>query len=178
MDKSFINNHETLGEVSILLTNYNKGAHLEAIFELSKALLQKGAEIVIVDDGSTDRSFERLLEFSAQNPAMYVVNQSNQGSAVSRNRAISLASRDYLVFLDFDDLIFINPLENALMEIKQQKSKMAILNYEIYPEKKQSSMPVVMNKPEMINIQSYREDFFRAMGYWRYVYSRKFITEH
>lgn len=171
-----IQNH--LRDVSVLLTNYNKGEHLNVILELCSKLLSKSAEIVIVDDGSNDGSFQTLFDFSIGKSGIQVVTQVNQGSAVSRNRAVSLASRKFLVFLDFDDLLSINVLEKAIMDLQTFNAPFALLNYEINPGRTSSTMPVKVEKPELLKVAFHRSEFFRSMGYWRYVYSRDFVMEN
>lgn len=178
MNSSNTENQNYLRDVSVLLTNFNKGQHLTVILELCSMLLSKNAEIVIVDDGSNDGSFQTLFDFAIGKPGIQVVTQTNQGSAVSRNRAISLATRKFLVFLDFDDLISISVLEKAVKDLQTFNASFALLNYEINPGKTRSTMPVKVEKPELLNIAFHRSEFFRSMGYWRYVYSRDFVMEN
>lgn len=159
------------------MTNFNKGSHLGTIIELSNELLSRGAELVIVDDGSTDGSFEKLLDFSQGNKAIILVTQTNQGSAVSRNRAIQLATRRFLAFLDFDDFISVTVLEHGLDNLISSDAKIAILNYEIDPGKNRILMPISVNYPEVLRLRDSRNELFRSMGYWRYLYSKEFILD-
>jgi glycosyltransferase involved in cell wall biosynthesis len=177
MSKPSVSKSNSLDDVSVLITNFNKGPHINNIIELSGELLSKGAELIIVDDGSTDGSYEKLLEFFDGKDYVSLVTQSNQGSAVSRNRAIHLANRRLLVFLDFDDLLSITILEESANKLKNSKEKIGILNYETHPGRNRSVMPVLVEQPEVVSLSQHRNEFFRAMGYWRYLYSREFILE-
>ena len=177
MNKSSTSKSNSLEQISILMTNFNKGPHLSTIIELSNELLSRGAELVIVDDGSTDGSFEKLLDFSHGNKAIVLVTQTNQGSAVSRNRAIQLATRRFLAFLDFDDFISVTALEHGLNNLISSETKIAILNYEIDPGKNRILMPISVNYPEVLRLRDNRNEYFRSMGYWRYLYSKEFILD-
>ncbi len=177
MNKSSTLKSNSLEQISILMTNFNKGSHLSTIIELSDELLLRGAELVIVDDGSTDGSYEKLLDFSHRNESVVLVTQTNQGSAISRNRAIQLATRRFLAFLDFDDFISVTVLEHGLSKLLNSEAKIAILNYEIDPGKNRNLMPILVDQPEVIRLENNRNDFFRSMGYWRYLYSKEFILD-
>jgi glycosyltransferase involved in cell wall biosynthesis len=169
---------QSLDSVSILMTNYNKVQFLGQVFTLVKELLTDGAEVVIVDDGSTDGSFEALSEFSKLHPEIIFVSQKNKGSAAARNRAIDLSGRDFIVFLDFDDKIDINVLIGALRVMLIHQPDMGILNYEILPYGGICEMPFLVEEPSIVKSGIVRDSLFKSMGYWRYIYSRTFVLQN
>lgn len=59
-------------------------------------------EIIVVDDGSTDRTLEVIRQFESK--GVSVVTQENQGAAAARNKAFSVSRGDYIQWLDADDL--------------------------------------------------------------------------
>jgi glycosyltransferase involved in cell wall biosynthesis len=71
----------------------------------------KDIEIICINDGSFDYSPEILKKYAKENSNLCVINQSNSGSGVARNKALSLAKGKYISFIDSDDYI-LN--ENAL----------------------------------------------------------------
>lgn len=176
MSNSDLNEFETLGDVSVLMTNFNKKQNLQAILKLSFELLSRDAELVIVDDGSTDGSYEELRTITKGRNGIILVSHPNQGSAFSRNRAISLASRKFVVFLDFDDSLSLDVLEEGIATLRNSTAQMAMLNYEINPGNSRNPMPVNALEPMIIEMHSRRNEIFRSMGYWRYLYRRDFIV--
>jgi len=62
-------------------------------------------EVVAVNDGSRDRSLEILREYESLHPNIVVIDQANQGVSLTRNRAIGIATGEYLVFVDCDDYL-------------------------------------------------------------------------
>lgn len=70
-----------------------------------------GLEIVLVDDGSRDRTRELIAELAAADPRIRAVFQENAGVAAARNRGIGLARGRYILPLDADDLIAPDMLE-------------------------------------------------------------------
>jgi glycosyltransferase involved in cell wall biosynthesis len=89
--------------VSILIPAYNSERWLAET--LSSALDQTWPrkEIIVVDDGSLDRTFEVASSFSAR--GVKVVKQANGGAPAARNAALTLAQGDYIQWLDADDLL-------------------------------------------------------------------------
>lgn len=86
---------------SIIIPLYNKENYIE---NAVKSVLQQDYphfELIIVDDGSTDASLERVNAFDDER--LKVITQQNRGVSAARNRGVSLAYYDYIAFLDADD---------------------------------------------------------------------------
>ena len=87
--------------VSIVIPLYNKGF---IIHKTIKSVLEQtftDFEIVIVNDGSTDSSFEIVSKFSDKR--ILLVQQENKGAAAARNLGIEKATSKLIAFLDADD---------------------------------------------------------------------------
>ncbi len=176
-DNSKVSTH-SLQKFSILLTSYNKLEHFDDIETLSKILIAKGAEIVIVDDGSTDGSFDALQELTQRMPELKIISQPNSGSASARNTVMENATREYFVFLDFDDVLNISVLEQAALILEKVPTNMALLNYKIMPKQTLSIMPLSVQSPTITTVGLIRNELFGSMGYWRYIYSKNFIQSN
>lgn len=109
--------------VSVVITNYNYGQYVQEAIESVKAQTLPPAEIIIVDDGSTDSSaavLDRIGVEAAQQehgPQIRIITQANQGVAAARNRAIGAASADFIVCLDADDALdprYVDVCQRAL----------------------------------------------------------------
>jgi glycosyltransferase involved in cell wall biosynthesis len=87
--------------VSIVVTTYNQGRFIEET--ILSALNQQyvDREIVVVDDGSSDDTPERLHKFRDQ---IVYIRQENRGVAESRNTGVRVARGKLIAFLDGDDL--------------------------------------------------------------------------
>ena len=100
---------------SIIVPLYNSeqfiGRCLSSVFNQSF----KDYEIILVDDGSTDDTKQRLLElFAREHFTEYLYHyQENQGAGCARNSGIALAKGDYIVFVDSDDYLDAVFLEMA-----------------------------------------------------------------
>ncbi len=87
---------------SVVIPSYNHGRFVEAAVE---SVLDQDAdlELVVVDDGSTDDSRERLAPFAAD-PRVRMVEQQNRGAHAALNRGLGLAGGQILFILNSDDL--------------------------------------------------------------------------
>lgn len=87
--------------ISVVIPNHNGAQFL--VEAVSSVIGQDypEIEIIVVDDGSTDNSIERLREFGTK---IKVIETSNRGASAARNAGIFAAKGEYLAFLDSDDL--------------------------------------------------------------------------
>ncbi len=95
-----------LPTVSVIIPCYNGAAFLVEAIESVLSQSYSHYEIIVVDDGSIDNTRE-----IAQRYTVKYIYQKNQGVVAARNRGITEASGNYLVFLDQDDILLPNALE-------------------------------------------------------------------
>lgn len=89
--------------VSILIPAHNAERWIRQSVESALAQTWAAKEIIVVDDGSTDKTLEIARTFETE--SVKVASQDNRGAASARNRAQGLASGDYIQWLDADDLL-------------------------------------------------------------------------
>jgi glycosyltransferase involved in cell wall biosynthesis len=86
--------------ISVIIPVFNAERYVGAAIRSVLAQTYRPLEIIAIDDGSTDRGAEVLAGF----PEVRWLSQPNSGISAARNRAVALATGDYLAFLDADDL--------------------------------------------------------------------------
>ena len=89
--------------VSILVPAYNAEKWIGETLRSAISQTWEPKEIIVVDDGSTDRTLEVARQFEAE--GVRVVSQANMGAAAARNAAFALSSGDFIQWLDADDLL-------------------------------------------------------------------------
>jgi glycosyltransferase involved in cell wall biosynthesis len=96
----------TLCKVAIIIPAYNTEEYIESCLE---SVLQGGLEdieIIVVDDGSTDKTYEKCLEISARDNRVKPLKlPANCGQAGARNLGLQVAQSEYIYFVDSDDTI-------------------------------------------------------------------------
>jgi glycosyltransferase involved in cell wall biosynthesis len=112
--------------VSILLPAYN--AEKWVAMAIASALSQtwRHREIIVVDDGSTDKTLAIARQFESKE--VRVVTQPNQGAAVARNIAYSLAQGNYIQWLDADDILDSRKIERQVRRITNGLSERTLLS--------------------------------------------------
>ncbi len=91
-------------KVTVIVPAYNAEGFLERAVRSALAQTEPDLEVIVVDDGSTDATVDVALGIAAEDRRVRVVrNQENRGVSASRNRAIALASGEWIALLDADD---------------------------------------------------------------------------
>jgi len=104
--------------VSLIIPIYNAEDFIEEAVRSVLTQSYKKLEIICVNDGSTDQSYEILKNLSRTDNRIHVINQNKQGVSSARNTGLDLAKGDYLFFLDADDLISNNCILDLLNTAK------------------------------------------------------------
>ena len=97
--------------VSIIIPVYNAKAHLDACVQSILDQSFKHFELLLINDGSSDGSSELCDELSQKSEKIRVIHKENGGVSSARNAGLDIASGDYIVFVDSDDVISNNYLE-------------------------------------------------------------------
>lgn len=108
--------------LSIIIPIYNVEKYLERCIEsiLKQDLSQ--VEIILVNDGSTDKSLSIAKKYKEKYINWILINQKNKGLSGARNTGINAASGQFLWFIDSDDYIIDNAISSLLSVISDNKS--------------------------------------------------------
>lgn len=90
-------------KVSVIIPVYNMEKYLRECLDSVLTQTLKEIEIICIDDGSIDSSYDILREYGKKYKNIIVLHQENQGSGPARNKGIERASGKYLCFMDADD---------------------------------------------------------------------------
>ena len=122
--------------ISVIIPIYNTGD--SAVKLLNKLTKQsyENLEIICVDDGSKDGSFDLVAEFIRQsslknkNLNMTILRQKNQGAAGARNLGLKKASGEYVTFIDSDDEVKKTHIEDLLKSLeKDPRNALSVCGY-------------------------------------------------
>lgn len=99
------------GKVSIIMPAYNSEDCITR--GITSCLQQRYTqwELLVIDDGSTDRTFAVAESYARRDNRIQVIHQENNGVSAARNSGIYYASGEYIAFLDADDWLQVNALE-------------------------------------------------------------------
>ena len=117
-------------EFSVIIPVYNTELFLRKCVESVLRQTYQSYEVIIVNDGSTDRSKEIAEAYGEGYAQIQVITQENKGLGGARNTGIDAACGDYLVFLDSDDYIREDMLE--VLHGALQSTKPDVVAYDAY----------------------------------------------
>jgi glycosyltransferase involved in cell wall biosynthesis len=110
--------------VSVIIPLYNAEKY---IADCIKSVLNQSwpnVEVIIVDDGSIDNSLSIAKTFAANN--IKVISQQNNGASAARNNGLAEAKGDYIQFLDADDLLSENKIEDQMLALNGSADHLSI----------------------------------------------------
>ena len=116
--------------VSVIIPSYNAADYIAQTLESVLAQTLTDIEVIVVDDGSTDNTRNIVADFANKDPRLTLVEQANQFAGVARNNGMSKARGKYLYFLDADDYVESNALEELVNAIEQHGADIAIAKSE------------------------------------------------
>ena len=86
--------------VSVVIPVYNSSEYIARTIESVLAQTHKPDEIIVVDDGSTDETRQKVTQYE---PKVKYIYQTNAGTSAARNTGIKTSSSEWIAFLDADD---------------------------------------------------------------------------
>jgi glycosyltransferase involved in cell wall biosynthesis len=107
--------------VSILIPAYNAEEWIAETIRSAIAQTWPRKEIIVVDDGSSDRTAEVARRFASKEVA--IISTENQGAAAARNHAFQLSQGGYIQWLDADDLLAPDKIEHQLVSMRGVDNK-------------------------------------------------------
>lgn len=98
-------------KISVIVPVYNSERYISRCIDSILVQKYQNWELILIDDGSTDGSLSILNEYEKKDSRIKVFHQDNTGPGIARNVGISLATGDYIVFVDSDDKISMDYFE-------------------------------------------------------------------
>ena len=117
--------------VSIIMPNYNYADFLEESVKSVLGQTHSNIELIIIDDGSSDQSIERIKQFQNDNRVLLIENKQNKGVSYCRNKGIESAQGSFLAFIDPDDHWELNKIELQLKQLVEQDANLCFSNITI-----------------------------------------------
>lgn len=100
--------------VSVIIPAYNAQAFLRPTLDSVLAQTYQNLEILVVDDGSCDRTVEIVQAYAAKDDRIRLIQQTNAGVAAARNRGIQTAKGEFIAPLDADDIWYPEKIEKQV----------------------------------------------------------------
>lgn len=168
-------------KVSIIVPVYNIQEYVDDCVESLIHQTYKNIEIILVDDGSTDNSGAICDSYKEKDNRIQVIHQENGGLSQARNIGISLATGDYVVFVDGDDIVSLELVRIAVSLIEKNECNILFWKYAKFLD----TAPIFNNDDVILNdrvvsvIDCLERLILHKMNeaVWNGIYSRNIIID-
>lgn len=142
-------------KISIIIPFYNTEKYIKRCLDSVVAQTFQNYEVILVDDGSTDHSYEIAKKFEMRFPNFRLIRQANTGVAIARNIGISKASGEYIAFIDSDDFVDRKYLDCLYQTAVKTMADIVCCNfYWFYPNRIAMKNYTNFKKGEFSNIEA------------------------
>lgn len=157
--------------VSFIIPYYNESIDLlreclESIIKLS--LTDEEREIILVDDGSEASPLDGIMDFREK---IVYVRQRNQGVSVARNVGLTMATGDFIQFVDADDQLIVAGYEHCLEIVRSQNPDMVVFN--MTEEEGDVDTPYLFDGPSTGSEYLLHNNMSASV--WSYMFSRSIL---
>jgi len=170
----------------MIIPVYNGEKYIHRCLESVVNQTYKNIEIIIINDGSIDNSQNILDEFANTDQRIKLVHQSNTGVSKARNNGIDLANGDYFQFVDIDDYLELDTVEQLVKNINDYNADIVVFGHNKVGQKHAKEN---LNKSNQFILHSftraeYLDNFFLYYfdQYYFYIgdkiFSSKIVKEH
>lgn len=111
--------------ISVIVPVFNAEKYLTRCVDSILKQTFQDFELILIDDGSRDKSSEICDGYAEKDERVRVIHQSNRGQAAARNYGVSKAKGEWVVFVDADDIIHHQMLEFLYCAVKEHKTKIS-----------------------------------------------------
>lgn len=157
-------------ELTIIIPVYNAQNHIRRCLNSVVCQLKKNYELLLINDGSEDKSINILKEYASDYPdRIRVIDKPNEGVAVTRNLGIREAEGDFICFVDDDDDVAEDYFETFLHAIRDTEYDLVIGGY------KRTENNRVKYEVGPVDLPWYK---FTVLASWTKIYRKVFLLEN
>ena len=171
-------------KVSVIIPVYNVEKYLNKCIDSIINQTLEEIEIICVNDGSTDSSLNILEDYKNKDNRIIIINQRNLKQATARNNGIKIAQGEYISFIDADDFIENNFLENMYSEAKNNDTDIAVSNVKSFINEDYQNDTYVgywsfynYNNNVLINAED-KFGVIYSCAIWNKIYKRDFLIKN
>ena len=118
-------------KISVIIPIYNMEKLLNRSLDSVMNQSYQNLEVIMVDDGSTDKSADICKEYAAKDPRFLYFYEENSGPSAARNLGLEKCTGNYIAFLDPDDYLHVDMYAQMLRALQETHAGMAICDYRV-----------------------------------------------
>ena len=166
-------------KLTVIVAAYNVQEYIYKCLNSLVNQTYKELEILVVNDGSTDKTENIIREFERKYRNLKLLNKENGGLSSARNYGIKFATGEYIAFVDGDDYLNEKTYEYVMLKLLEEKSELAIFSYKKVFENR--------IKEIKLNKKLYTDDFLKkllsksdeaSIVVWNKIFKKDIILEN
>lgn len=163
-------------KVSVIVPAYNEEKYLDRCLKTVVNQTLEEIEIILVDDGSKDGTYDICEEYQQNYPEkVVVIHKANEGLGPARNSGIAIAKGEYIGFVDADDWVELDMYKSMYEAAKKNKSDIVVCDVrKIFVSEDREAVEVSLpNEGAKIDIGKYIKDGLNPAYSWNKLYKRE-----
>ena len=173
-------------KLSIIVPVYNVEKYIRTCFEsiFKQGIDDEVFEVIIVNDGTKDKSMEMIADIINQHTNVTIINQENQGLSVARNNGMAIAKGEYLLMLDSDDLLIDDSLMPLLEKAIDSQADLIVADFLKIDHKDFNQIKGLIKQKDFSVSEKNGERLFledlnpHECYVWRTLYKKELITNN
>ena len=164
-------------KVSLIVPAYNVEEYIKKCITSIENQTYQNYELIIIDDGSTDGTTDIIKEASACNSKIKVLNGGHKGVSNARNMGLDCVEGDYVTFVDSDDFICENYIENLVNWLEDENVDLAICGTNDISEDGKIVKQSLQLEGEVLNNDQFLSDIVLCKKYTCTVWGKIYKSE-
>ncbi|OGI00299.1 MAG: hypothetical protein A2Y25_01570 [Candidatus Melainabacteria bacterium GWF2_37_15] len=170
--------------ISVIIPIYNAENTLEKCLDSIVNQTLSGIEIILIDDGSMDKSFEIANKYAQQDSRIKLIRQANQGLSDARNKGIKIAQGEYISFVDSDDWVSEEMYEELVKQAEEHNKPNVIKIYNYKVTQAGTATVIAFTFPNTCNKKAVLTDNLKEImkncsyAVWSGLWKKDFLHKH
>lgn len=168
--------------ISVIIPIYNVEKYIERCLASVQAQSFTGFEVLMVDDGSPDRSAELAEKYTADS-RFKLIRQKNGGLGAARNTALAWAQGEYVAFVDSDDAVTADYLKKLYTAAEKNRADVVMCGYMLCDENgDHTRKKILIKRPDVYTGEEIMNDLLRDVSVkcfvWNKLWKRSLFTDN
>lgn len=167
--------------VSIIMISYNVEKYIEEALHTCFIQDYKNIELICIDDGSIDSTYEKIKELSIQKKnaiKIQILKKENGGPNSARKEGLKYATGDYIFFMDGDDMIPSNAISSLVKESKEYPYDIIFGSFKIVTSNNKHNIFKYKIAKENSGIKTLETYLYSPKAIWGKLLKRKLFTQY
>ncbi|TYS69702.1 glycosyltransferase family 2 protein [Sutcliffiella horikoshii] len=147
-------------KISVIIPVYNTEQYLNYCVDSVLNQEYQNIEVILVNDGSTDKSADICDKYQKVDERVKVIHQSNSGASTARNKGIDNATGEYIMFLDSDDFWVDGCLGKIISKLEKSEKEVDVMFLKY---------AVIKENGSLTDFKGYKFDYFNRVELLRYI---------